>query len=738
MTLANTPVRESVGFQNAMMTTPFPHLPASLTAALAALLLLVPGVRAADPAAPVPAPNPLLTVSPLPYHLPPFEQIQDEHFRPAFAEAMAEKLQEVAAIAANPTAPTFDNTIVAYERAGEKLYRVRTVFEILTGAYTNPRLDALEAELSPKFAANEDAIFLNHAFVARIRELHDKRATLGLDPESLRLLERHYRDFVRAGALLSEADQTKLKAFNAELASLSTQFKQNLLSDTNASAVLVDTRAELAGLDEAAIARAAKAAQAAGHAGKFLVRLVNTTGQPVLGSLQNRALREKIMAASLARGSHGGEFDNRAVVTRLARLRAERAQLLGYPTHADYQLEIQTAKSVATVNRLLSQLAAPAVANARREAADMQALIDAGPDPYPLAACDWEFNAEKVRQARYAFNEEELRPYYESTRVLEDGVFYAAGRLYGLKFERRPALHGYSPDMPVYEVFNEDGSPLALFLCDLYARPNKRGGAWMNAYVRQNGLTGDKPVVAIHLNVAKPADGQPTLMTHDEVETLFHEFGHALHGMFSAVHYPKFAGTSVPRDFVEFPSQVNEMWATWPEVLRHYAKHYQTGEPIPAALLEKVEAAAKFNEGYRTTELVAANVIDQAWHQLKPADVPAAADVADFEATALRRAGADFAPVPPRYRSTYYSHIFASGYSAGYYSYFWSEVLDADTVEWMKQHGGLTRANGDRFRSLLLSRGGSREPLDMFREFTGGEPDIRPLLVRRGLDSAQK
>ena len=662
-------------------------------------------------------------------------KIKDEHFAPAFEQGMAENLQEIAAIANNPAVPTFDNTIVALERSGDLLDRVQTAFGILTGAYTNPTLDKLEAALSPRLAAHNDAIYLNRALFARVHALFEKRAELGLDAESLRLLERYHTEFVRAGAQLSEADQTALKAKNAELATLSTQFKQNLLKETNASAVLVDTRAELAGLGDATIASAATAAKAAGHEGKYLLRLTNTTGQPAYSALENHALRERIMAASLARGSHGGEFDNRAVVTRIAKVRAERAQLLGYPTHAAYQVELQTARSVDTINKMLAQLAPPAVANARREAADMQAIIDASKGGYTLGAGDWNYNAEKVRQAKYAFNEDELKPYYESTRVLEDGIFYAATRLYGITFKRRADLQGYSPDMTVYEVFNEDGSPLALFLCDLYARPNKRGGAWMNAYVPQNGLTGTKPVVAIHLNVFKPESG-PTLMTHDEVNTFFHEFGHALHGMFSNVKYPKFAGTRVPRDFVEFPSQVNEMWATWPEVLKHYAKHYQTGEPIPQALLDKVEAASKFNQGFSTTELVAANVIDQAWHQLKAADVPDAAGVNDFEATALRKAGLDFAPVPPRYRSTYFSHIFAGGYSAGYYSYFWSEVLDADTVEWIKTHGGLTRANGDRFRNTLLSRGGSREALDLFRDFTGGDPDIRPLLVRRGLDGA--
>jgi len=716
-----------------MMRASMPFRAAWSSFALTALLSV--NVMATE-SAPSAVTNPLLTESTLPYHLPPFAAIKDEHFAPALEQGMADELEEVATIAGNPAPATFDNTIVALERSGELLDRVSTVFGILTGANTNPRLDMLEATLSPRLAAHRDAIYLNRALFTRVQRVYDNRAKLGLDAESLRLLERYHLDFVRAGAQLSSAEQDALKAKNAELATLSTQFKQNLLKETNADAVLVDTRAELAGLSDAAIDSAASAAKAAGHEGKYLLCLTNTTGQPAYSALESRALRERIMAASLARGSHGGEFDNSAIVTRMAKIRAERAALLGYPSHAAYEVELQTARSVDAINRLLAQLAPPAVANARREATDMQTIIDSTKGGYTLGAGDWDHNSEKVRQARYAFNRDELKPYYESTRVLEDGVFYAATRLYGITFKRRADLQGYSPDMSVYEVFNEDGSALALFLCDLYARPNKRGGAWMNAYVPQNGLTGAKPVVAIHLNVTKPAEDQPTLLTHDDVNTLFHEFGHALHGLFSAVKYPKFAGTSVPRDFVEFPSQVNEMWATWPEVLKHYAKHYQTGEPIPQALLDKIDAAKKFNQGFATTELVAANVIDQAWHQLKAADVPDAAGVNEFEAAALRKAGLDFGPVPPRYRSTYFSHIFAGGYSAGYYSYFWSEVLDAATVEWIKTHGGLTRENGDRFRRMLLSRGGSREALDLYRDFTGGDPDIRPLLVRRGVDGA--
>jgi peptidyl-dipeptidase Dcp len=624
---------------------------------LALIALLNINSAAAEPA-PSAVTNPLLTESTLPYHLPPFAAIKNEHFAPAFEKGMEDELEEVATIVGNPAAANFDNTIIALERSGELLDRVETVFGILTGAYTNLALDQLEASLSPRLAAHRDAIYLNRALFTRVHQLYEDRAKLGLDAEPLRVLERYHLDFVRAGAQLSSAEQDALKAMNAELAALSTQFKQNLLKETNAAAVLVDTREELAGLSDASISSAASAAKAAGHEGKYLLRLTNTTGQPAYSALESRELRQRIMAASLARGSHGGDFDNRSIVTRMAKLRAQRAVLLGYSSHAAYEVELQTARSVDAINRMLAQLAPPAVANARREAADMQTTIDSTTGGYTLGAADWDYNTEKVRQAKYAFNKDELKPYYESTRVLEDGVFYAATRLYGITFQRRADLGGYSPDMSVYEVFNEDGSALALFLCDLYARANKRGGAWMNAYVPQNGLTGDKPVVGIHLNVTKPADGEPTLLSHDEVNTLFHEFGHALHGMFSAVKYPKFAGTRVPRDFVEFPSQVNEMWATWPEVLQHYARHYQTGEPIPQALLDKVEAAKKFNQGYATTELVAANVIDQAWHQLKATDVPDAAGVNDFEAAALRKAGLDFGPVPPRYRSTYFAPHF--------------------------------------------------------------------------------
>lgn len=679
------------------------------------------------------APNPLLTESTLPYHYPPFDRIKDEDYSPAYEKGMADQLKEVDVIAENKSPATFENTIVALERSGQLLARVNRVFSNLAGANTNPALQKIEAANAPKLSAQRDAITLNGALFARIQSLYDQREKLGLDAESKRLLERYYKDFVRSGAKLSEADKTKLKAMNAELATLQTSFAQNVLKEKNASSVLVEKKEDLVGLSENEIAAAAAAAKSAGKEGKFLIALLNTTGQPALASLQNRKLREQIMQASLVRNSNGGEFDNRAIVPRIARLRAERAQLLGYANHAAYQLEDQTAGNVATVNALLAKLAPPAVANARREAADMQTIIDQEKGGFALTAADWDLYAEKVRKARYDFDGAQLKPYFEINRVLQDGVFFAANKFYGVTFKERKDLPVYHPDVRVFEVFNADGQPLALFLADLYARPSKRGGAWMNAYVPQSGLFANKAVVANHLNIPKPPAGEPTLLTFDEVNTMFHEFGHALHGMFSNVKYPRFSGTSVPRDFVEYPSQVNEMWATWPEILKNYAKHYQTGEPLPIALLEKFKAADKFNQGHKTTEYLAATLLDQAWHQLKPEEVPP--DTMAFEAEALKKAGVEFGPVPPRYRSPYFSHTFAGGYSAGYYSYIWSEVLDADSVDWIKSHGGLTRENGDRFRETLLSRGGSDEAMTLFRNFTGGEPDIAPLLKRRGLEA---
>jgi peptidyl-dipeptidase Dcp len=676
--------------------------------------------------------NPLLMPSPLPYELPPFVELRDEHFEPAYAQGMAEHLQEIGAITRSGEPASFENTIVAMERAGQLLARTNRAFGILTNSFTNPGLQQIESEIAPKLAAHLDAIRLDPVLFARVRELHERRDQLGLDAEGVRLVERYYKDFVLAGADLGEVEKARLRELNGELAELSTHFSQAVLKEVNASAVVADSREELAGLPEAGIDAAAALAESLGHSGKFAIRLTNTTGQPPLKRLENRELRQRVMAASLARGSRGGEFDVRGVVLEIVRKRSEKARLLGFATHADLQLEDQTAKTVETVNAILARLAGPAVANARREAAEMQALVDVEGGGFEFSAADWDFYAERLRKSRFDFDEGQLRPFYEMRRVLIDGVFFAATKLYGITFTERSDLQGYSPEMLVFEVFDRDGSALGLFLGDFYARPNKRGGAWANAYVPQSGLLGTKPVIGNHLNIPKPPEGEPTLMTHDEVQTMFHEFGHALHGLFSAVRFPRFAGTSVPRDFVEYPSQVNEMWSSWPEVFANYARHFETDEAMPAELLAKVEAASLFNEGFRTTELLAAAILDQAWHQLDAASVPG--DVLAFESGALARNGVDFDLVPPRYRTTYFSHVFSGGYSAGYYSYIWSEVLDADSVEWFRENGGLTRANGDHFRESLLSRGGSVDAMEMYRAFRGRDPEIGPLLRRRGLD----
>lgn len=676
--------------------------------------------------------NPFFVESPLLFNMPDFDRIEDHYFAPAFERGMAEQRSEIDVIANQTEAPTLENTLVALERSGRTLQRVSAVFFSLVSADTNEALEAIRSEMAPKLAAHSDQTFLNSRLFDRIETVYEQSDDLDLDPESLRLVERYHTDFVRAGAQLSDGDKERLKAMNAELAELGTLFSQNVLNEVNDVAVIIDSRDELAGLSDNAIAAAEEAAKERGLEGKYVIALLNTSGQPVLASLENRSLRQRIHEISLSRGSRGGDFDNRGVLTRVVELRAERAQLLGYPNHAAYVLENETALSTDAVNQRLAELAPPAVANARREAADMQALIDAQGGDFQLAAWDWAYYTEKVRKARYDFDESELRPYFEIDNVLRNGVFFAANKLYGLTFKERLDLPVYHPDVRVFEVYDEDGEMLAIFLGDFYARSSKRGGAWMNAYVSQSHLLEERPVVANHLNVPKPPEGQPTLMTFDEVTTMFHEFGHALHGMFSDVNYPYFAGTSVPRDFVEYPSQVNEMWAVWPEVLANYAVHHETGEPMPGALLDKVLATQAFNQGFATTEYLAASLLDQAWHQVAPGESPDADGLLAFEAKALEDAGVALGAVPPRYRSTYFSHIMG-GYSAGYYSYIWSEVLDADTVEWFKENGGLKRENGDHFRATLLSRGGSVDAMTLFRSFRGRDPDIAPLLERRGL-----
>lgn len=708
-----------------------------LLALFCAPLLVTSALASDESPSPIPtvAPmtdNPLLKESSLDLHYPPFDKIKDEHFAPAYEQGMAQQLKEIQPIASNTEPPTFENTIVAMEKTGELLERVDHIFSNLSSANTNPTIQKIETEMAPKQSAHHDAIFLNAPLFKRVETIYNERTKLNLDEESQWLIERYYKDFVRAGAKLSEADKGKLKKLNAELAELSTKFAQNVLKERNADIIVVDKREDLDGLPSSDLAAASAAAKEAKKAGKFVLQLQNTTDQPPLTNLKNRALREKIMKVSLARNSHGGQWDTRKVVLQMAKLRAERATLLGYANHAAYQLEDQTAHDISTVNNLLAQLAPLAVANARKEAADMQKLVDEEKGGFQLASWDWAYYSEKVRQSRYSFDEAQIKPYFELNHVLLDGVFYAATQLYGITFKERHDLPVYQPDVRVFDVFDKDGKQLAIFMADYYARPSKRGGAWMNEYVDQSQLLGMKPVVANHLNIPKPEAGQPTLLTYDEVRTMFHEFGHALHGMFSNVKYPRFSGTRVPRDFVEYPSQVNEMWALWPEILQHYAKHYQTGASMPQELVDKVLNAEKFNQGFKTTEYLAATLLDQAWHQLKPSEVPN--DALAFEANALKKAGVDFPLVPPRYRSTYFSHAFAGGYSAGYYSYIWSEELDADSVEWFKEHGGLKRENGDHFRDTLLSRGGSQDAMKLFHNFTGRDPYLEPLLKRRGLD----
>jgi peptidyl-dipeptidase Dcp len=677
------------------------------------------------------ASNPFARESSLPFNYPAWDKIRNEHFAPAYAEGMRQQAAEIEAIANNKAAPTFENTIVAMEKGGRLLNRVSGAFGTLSGSYTNDTLIALGKELAPKLSQHGDAIRLNDKLFKRIETLYNKRASLKLDAESTYLLERYYDDFVRAGAKLSSADKAKLKDFNSQLAALQTQFAQNVLKESNASALVVDTRAELAGMSDKAIDAAAAEAKKRGLEGKFVIPVVNTTQQASLAVLTNRSTREKLLAASMSRGSRGGEFDNRDVVLKITKLRAERAQLLGHPNFASYHLEDQTAQTTTAVNSLLAELAKPAVNNARKEAAEIQKMIDAEKGGFQAAAHDWAFYSDKVRAQRYAFDAGQLRPYFELNRVLVDGVFFAATKEYGITFKERKDLPGYNEDVRMFDVFDVDGKQLAIFTFDPYARSNKRGGAWANAWVAQSSLLGTKPVIANNLNIPKPAAGEPTLLTYDEVRTTFHEFGHALHGMFSSVKYPRFSGSRVPRDYVEFPSQVNEMWMAWPEVLANYAKHYQTGEPMPKELLDKVQASQQFNEGFRTTEYLAAALLDQAWHQLTPEQIPT--DVLAFEAEALKKAGVDFALVPPRYRTTYFSHTFAGGYSAGYYGYLWAEKLDADTVNWFKENGGLTRKNGDHFRKTLLSRGGTLDAMQMYRNFRGKDAVIQPLLERRGL-----
>ena len=677
--------------------------------------------------------NPFYSESDLYMKFPPFDKIKNEHYLPAFEKGIKEHIIEIGTIANNDQDPTFNNTIIAMETSGQLLDRVSTVFFSLTSAHTNDDMEKIRSEMAPKLSAHSDQILLNGPLFNRISQLYDQRYKLGLDSEGIRLIEKYYIDFVRSGAKLSSEEKEKLKSINGEIAVLQTNFSQNILKEVNALAVVVDSRDELDGLTDSAIEAAANEANSRGLDGKYVIALKNTSGQPSMSSLTNRDLREKIHKTSLSRGSRGGEFDNRENLSKVIKLRAQRAQLMGYSNHAAYRLESQTAQTPKAVNERLSSLAPKALSNAKKEAADLQKMIDAEGGGFQLASWDWDYYTEKVRADRYSFDTSQLKPYFEMDNVLQNGVFFAANQLFGISFKERFDFPVYQDDVRVFEVFNEDGSTLALFIYDGYARSSKSGGAWMNAYVSQSKLKGNLPVVANHQNVVKPSEGEPTLLSFDEVITMFHEFGHALHGMFSNVNYPYFSGTSVPRDFVEYPSQVNEMWAVWPSVLKNYAVHYKTNEAMPKALLDKVLATQKFNQGFSTTEYLASSILDQSLHQLTPEQVPEAGDLITFEADALKTAGIAFEAVPPRYRSTYFSHIIG-GYSAGYYSYIWSEVLDADTVEWFKENGGLKRENGEHFRKTLLSRGGSQDALTIFKDFRGAEPNIQPLLERKGLN----
>jgi peptidyl-dipeptidase Dcp len=672
--------------------------------------------------------NPLLTPSDLPYELPPFARIEAAHYGPALAEGMAAQLREVAAITADPRPATFANTVEALERSGQALHRATAVFFCLTSAASTPEVRAAEAEFAPKLAAHSDAIRLDPELFARVDEVHRQRHDLGLDAEAVRLVERLHTDFTLAGARLDDAGRDELRRLNQEIAIRSTRFEQTLVAATESSAVLVLERDELDGMGEDAIDGAAAEARARGHETGYLIPLVLPTRQPLLAVLRNRELRRRVFQASVERASTGPHVTI-AIATEIALLRAERAALLGFATHADAVVVDETAGTSAAVDAMLAQLVEPAVANARIEASILGEYAER--DGIELEPWDCLFYSERVRAERYSVDTAVLRPYFELERVLRDGVFFAATALYGITFTPRPDLVGYHPDVRVWEVRNADDTPLGLFLGDYFAREGKRGGAWMSSFVDQSGLLHQRPVIFNVTNITRTAPGTPTLLTLDEVVTLFHEFGHALHGLFSDVTYPRFSGTSVPRDFVEYPSQVNEMWMIWPEVLANYARHVDTGAALDPQTVAAIENAQSWGQGFRTTEYLGATLLDQAWHRL--AHPTTIEDPLAFEVAALLAAGVAHDLIPPRYRTAYFQHIFASGYSAGYYAYIWSEVLDAETVEWFTENGGLTRANGDTFRRVLLGVGGSVDALGAFRSLRGRDATIDPLLRRRGL-----
>jgi len=692
-------------------------------------LLLVTGLALLG-AAPALA-GPFDAPSSLPYQAPRFDLIKDSDYQPAFEKGMQQQLAEIAGIAGNKAAPTFDNTIVAMERSGRMLERVNNAFFGVVQANTNPALDKVQTAVAPKLAAHSDSIFLNDKLFARVKALYDRRTELKLDPEALQVLTLYYRQFVHAGANLSPKDKERLKAMNKRDASLETEFQQKLVAAAKAGALIVSDKAQLAGLSDAEIANAAQSAKERKLTGKYVIPLQNTTQQPLLTSLANRDVRQKLFESSWTRAEKNDANDTRAIISELAVLRAEKAKLLGYPNYAAYVLYDQMAQTPQAVDKFLSQLVGPTRAKAAQEAKLIQAAIDKDGKHFDLKPWDWQRYAEKVRKARYDLDENTLKPYFELHKVLKDGVFYAATRLYGITFKPRKDIPVYHPDVMVYEVFEQNGTPLGLMYFDYFKRDNKSGGAWMSNFVGQSKLLGTKPVIYNVANLTKPAPGQPALISFDDVSTMFHEFGHALHGLFANQTYPLVSGTNVARDFVEFPSQFNEHWALYPEVLKHYAMNYKTGAPIPAALVDRIKAADKWGQGYALGELLAASQLDMQWHTL-PAGTPKQ-DVDKFEAQALQKTGTDFPNVPTRYRSSYFLHIWNMGYQSGYYAYQWTVMLDDDAYAWFTAHGGLTRANGQRFRDLILSKGHTMDYGPMFRAFYGKDPDIGPMLEHRGL-----
>jgi len=675
--------------------------------------------------------NPFFSVSTLPYQAPDFNNIKDSDFQPAFEKGMKENLAEIQTIANNPKPPTFENTFVALEKSGELLTRVNQVFNLLTGANTNPELQKIQEEEAPKLAAHQDAIFLNEKLFSRVETLYNQRGNLNLDSESVHLIEYYYQRFILAGAKLSEADKTKLKKLNEEEATLMAKFTNQLLAATKAGALTVDDVSALAGLSEAAIKTAAKTAKDNGEEGKWQIPLQNTTQQPDLQNLSNRATREQLFNASWTRAEKSDENDTRATILRIATIRAEQAHILGYPNYASWKLQNQMAKTPETVETFLNQLIPAATAKAKEEAKDIQAFIDKQRGGFKAKAWDWNFYSEKVRKAKYDLDEKEIKNYFELDSVLENGVFFAANQLYGITFKERKDIPVYQDDVRVFEIFEENGSSIGLFYCDYFKRDNKSGGAWMDNIVGQSKLLGTKPVIYNVCNFTKPAPGQPALISYDDVTTMFHEFGHALHGFFADQEYPSLSGTNTPRDFVEFPSQFNEHWALDTRVLKNYAKHYKTGKPMPEVLNEKIKKASTFNQGYSLTEILAAADLDMQWFTCgvnnKVTDVDA------FEKEALAKTHLDLPLVPPRYRSSYFLHIWANGYAAGYYAYLWTEMLDDDAFAWFEENGGMTRKNGQRFRDMILSRGNTEDFAKLYRDFRGRDPKIEPMIKSRGL-----